>query len=76
MINDDDDDLIGGADVARLLGVDRARISRYETRGWLPLGREEWQGRRRRPLYRRADVEKLKSLIDARTALRSSSDIV
>ena len=76
MINDDDDDLIGGADVARLLGVDRARISRYEARGMLPLGREEWEGKRRRPLYWRKDVEKLKTLVDARIALRSSSDTV
>lgn len=54
------EELISAAEAARLLGVDRSAIWHAEQRGKLTPVRVEWEGRRRRPLFERADVEALK----------------
>jgi len=69
-----DDELISGADAARLLGVKRSEISNYEKRKTLPLAKVEWQGNRRQPWYRRADVDKIAEIRQARSDLRTKAD--
>ncbi len=53
-------DLIGASDAARLLGVERSTIKRYEERGRLVPVQIHYEGLRRKPLFRRADVEALR----------------
>ena len=68
-----EDELISGADAARLLGVKRSEVSNYEKRKTLPLAREEWVGNRRQPWYRRADIEKIAELRQVRSELKAAS---
>lgn len=53
-------DLIEAADAARLLGVQRSTIRRYEERGKLTPVDIRYEGLRRKPLFNRADVEALR----------------
>jgi hypothetical protein len=65
------EDLLGVAEVAELLGVESQRISRWRQRGVvLPDGRrvrfpEPVQVLRATPIWRRADIERLRGLLDA-----------
>lgn len=65
--------MIDGTDAAQLLGVKRSEISNYEKRKTLPLAKEEWVGHRRKPWYRRADVEKIAELRQMRSELKAAS---
>lgn len=67
-----EEDLLSGADAARLLGAKRSEITNYEKRGTLPLAKEEWQGHRRKPWYRRSDVEKIAEYRQARSELHTT----
>ena len=53
-------DLIEAADAARLLGVQRSTIRRYEERGKLTPVDIRYEGLRRKPLFKRADIEALR----------------
>jgi hypothetical protein len=66
-----EEELITGADAARLLDVKRSEITNYEKRGKLPVAREDWQGHRRQPWYRRSDVMKIAEYRQAREQLNA-----
>jgi hypothetical protein len=55
-----DDELVRAVDAARILGVQRSTIKRYEERGKLTPARVDYAGLRRYPLFRRKDVEALR----------------
>ena len=59
-VQDNEADLIEAADAARLLGVQRSTIRRYEERGKLTPADVRYEGLRRKPLFKRADVEALR----------------
>ena len=56
----DEEDLISGAEAAALLGIDRANIRRHVRLGKLVEAAVVWEGKRRRPRFRRSDVEALR----------------
>jgi hypothetical protein len=68
------DDIVGVSEAAELLGVEKGRISRWQTRGVvLPDGRrvlfpKPIKELRATPIWRRSDIEKLR---DARNAPRT-----
>lgn len=53
-------DLVEAAEAARILGVERSTIRRYEERGKLTPADVRYEGLRRKPLFNRADIEALK----------------
>jgi DNA-binding transcriptional MerR regulator len=53
------EDLVEAAEAARMLGVERSTIRRYEERGRLVPVEVRHEGLRRKPLFRRSDVEAL-----------------
>ena len=68
-----EEELISGADAARLMNAKRSEITHYERRGTLPVAREEWEGNRRKPWYRRSDVEKIAAFRKARDEMNAVS---
>lgn len=68
-----EEDLISGADAARLMNAKRSEITHYERRGTLPVAKEEWEGNRRKPWYRRSDVEKIVAFRKARDEMNSAA---
>ena len=52
--------LIDAAEASRLLGVKRSTVHKYEERGKLVPVETRYEGQRRKPMFRRIDVEKLK----------------
>jgi hypothetical protein len=68
-----DEELISGADAARLMNAKRSEITHYEKRGTLPVAKEEWEGNRRKPWYRRSDVEKIVAFRQARDNMNAAS---
>lgn len=70
MIGVTDEDLVTGAEAARILGIPRSQVAKYDERGSLPLARLEMEGKRRKPLYRREDVMKIAEYREARDALK------
>lgn len=53
-------DLVEAAEAARILGVERSTIRRYEERGRLTPADVRYEGLRRKPLFKRSDVEALR----------------
>ena len=68
-----DDELISGAEAARLMNAKRSEVTHYEKRGTLPVAKEEWEGNRRKPWYRRSDVEKIVAFRQARDNMNAVS---
>lgn len=67
------EELISGADAARLMNAKRSEVTHYEKRGTLPVAKEEWEGNRRKPWYRRSDVEKIAAFRQARDNMNATS---
>lgn len=59
-VSEPEADLVEAAEAARILGVERSTVTRYEQRRLIVPVDVKYEGRRRKPLFRRADVEKLK----------------
>ncbi len=57
---DEGADLVEAAEAARILGVERSTIRRYEERGKLVPADIRYEGLRRKPLFNRADIEALR----------------
>lgn len=68
-----DEDLVTGAEAARILGIPRSQVAKYDERKSLPLARLEMEGKRRKPLYRREDVLRIKEYREARAALKAQA---
>lgn len=66
-----DEDLVTGAEAARILDIPRSQVAKYDERGKLPLARLDMEGKRRKPWYRREDVLKVKEYLEARAALKT-----
>lgn len=62
-----DDELIGAAKAAEILGVDRRTLSRWAREGRLDVP-AQLDGRTGARLFRRADVERLRDALAARAA--------
>lgn len=62
-------DTVDAAEAARLLGVQRSTIKRYEERGKLTPVAVTFEGMRRRPKFKRADVEALRRPTDEPAAV-------
>jgi DNA-binding transcriptional MerR regulator len=55
-----DEPLVDAAEVSRILGVKRSTVHKYEERGKLVPAETRYEGLRRKPMFRRSDVEKLR----------------
>ena len=66
-----EEDLVTGAEAARILNIPRSQVAKYDERGKLPLARLEMEGNRRKPMYRREDVLKIGEYLQARAALKA-----
>jgi DNA-binding transcriptional MerR regulator len=55
-----EENLVDAAEAARILGVKRSTVHKYEERGKLVPVETRYEGLRRKPMFLRSDVEKLR----------------